>query len=413
MRRISILVCSALLAGGAASAMAQSAPAKAGAPGNTSSKPAANEVVTSVKLPPSPRALLPEALNGWVETEPPTSLTDPAQADPANAAALKEYDYTSGASTTYKRNGETLTVHALRFQDASGAYGAYSFYRQNGWPKENIGTGATSNHNRVLFWKGETVVDAIFSHIGPMSASEMRELANHLPNPPGTKAMMPPILTDLPQGSLDPQTTHYAVGPVGYAGAGGVLPADIVGFDRGAEVVTAGYSLISGPATLTIIDYPTPQMAEAMEPKIRDYIKAGSNAQPPWTKALQESDLASLEVRRSGPLVAIVSGDAIPNESHKLIEMVHYEADITKIPQPTDSEVKKTAQLLMGIAAIVIVGGSAALLLGFFLGGGRALYRIARGRPASSVFDEEFISINLREEWDDSTGALKSPHPKG
>jgi hypothetical protein len=393
--------------------MAQSAPAKTAAPGNSNSKPATNEVVTSVKLPPSPRALLPDVVDGWVETEPPISLTDPAQADPANAAALKEYDYTGGASATYKRNGETLTVHALRFQDESGAYGAYSFYRQNGWPKENIGEGATSNHNRVLFWKGETVVDATFSHIGPMSAGEMRELARHLPSPRGNKALMPPILASLPQGSLDGQTTHYALGPAAYAGAGGVLPPALVGFDRGAEAVTASYSLNSGPATLTIIDYPTPQMAEAMEPKIRDYIKAGSNAQPAWPKPLVDSGLASLEVRRSGPLVAIVSGDAIPDESHRLIEMVHYEAEVTAIPQPTDSEVKKTAQLLMSIAAFVIVGSSAALLLGFFLGGGRALYRIVRGKPASSVFDEEFISINLHEEWHESSSALKGPHPKG
>jgi hypothetical protein len=85
--------------------MAQTVPAKAAAPGNTSSKPAANEVVTPVKLPPSPRALLPEVLNGWVESETPKSLTDPAMADPSNVAALKEYDYTGGAATTYKRNG--------------------------------------------------------------------------------------------------------------------------------------------------------------------------------------------------------------------------------------------------------------------------------------------------------------------
>jgi hypothetical protein len=246
-----------------------------------------------------------------------------------------------------------------------------------------------------------------------MSAGEMRELAKSVPNPPGTKALMPPILANLPQASLDPQTTHYAEGPAAYVGAGGVLPPELVGFDRGAEAVTANYSLHSGPATLTIIDYPTPQMAEAQEPKIRAYIQAGSKAQPAWPKPLQDSDLASLEVRRSGPLVALVSGDAIPDESHKLLEMVHYEADLTSIPQPTDSEVKKTAKLLMGIAALVIVGGSAALLLGFFLGGGRALYRIMRGKPASSLFDEEFIRIDLREEWDETLKAPKGPHPKG
>ncbi len=192
-----------------------------------------------------------------------------------------------------------------------------------------------------------------------------------------------------------------------------MLPPDLVGFDRGAEAVTANYALNSGPATLTIIDYPTPQMAQAQEPRIRDYIKAGSKAQPPWPKPLQDSDLASLEVRRSGPLVVLVSGDAIPDESHKLLEMVHYEADLTALPQSSESEVTKTTKLLMGIAAIVIIGGSAALLLGFFLGGGRALYRIMRGKPASSVFDEEFIRIDLREEWDETPQSIKGPHPKG
>ncbi len=95
-----------------------------------------------------------------------------------------------------------------------------------------------------------------------MSAGELREIAAKLPMPTGNKAHDSadpgrPAASDL----LDPQTTHYALGPAGYAGAGGVLPPSLVGFDKGAETVTANYSLTSGPATLTIIDYPTPQIA--------------------------------------------------------------------------------------------------------------------------------------------------------
>jgi hypothetical protein len=110
-----------------------------------------------------------------------------------------------------------------------------------------------------------------------------------------------------------------------------------------------------------------------------------------------ESDLASLEVRRSGPLVALVSGDAIPDESHKLLALVHYESELTSIPQPTVSEVAKTGKLLLNIIVFVIIASLAAILLGFFLGGGRALYRIARGKPVSSVYDEEFIRLNLQD----------------
>ena len=395
------LTCCMVLLGAAVSAPAQAAPAKSAEPAKAVS-------------PATPAALLPDSFAGWVAAEPTRSLTDPAQADPANAAALKEYDFTDATVASYKRSGDTMSLRALRFHDASGAYGAYSFFRQNGWPKEEIGSGATSNHNRVLFWTGNTVVDANFSHIGPMSGSELRELASHLPMPGGNRSIAPPILSDLPKDSLDGQTTHYALGPAGYAGAGGVLPPDLVGFDRGAEAVTANYSLRSNTATLTIVNYPTPQMAAAQESKIRAYIKAGSQAQPPWPKPLQDSDQAALEVRRSGPLVALVSGDAIPDESHKLLGIVHYDADLTTIPAPPgDSDVAKTAKLLMGIVAIVIIGASAAILLGFFLGGGRALYRVAHGKPASTVYEEEFIHLDLREEWVEPVAAIDSPHPKG
>ena len=354
-------------------------------------------VTTGSPTAPKEKPLLPDAFAGWVASENPKAVTDPSALDNADAAALKEYGCTGGMTADYKRSDETLTVKALSFQDVSGAYGAYSFYRQNGWPKAEIGDGATSNKNRVLFWKGSTVVDATFSHAGPMSAGEMRELAKNLPVPQGNRGLPPPILASLPQSSLDKQTTHFAQGPAGYAGSGGALPPELVGFDRDAEAVTANYSLTSGPATLTLIDYPTPQMAEAQEKKIREYIKAGKGAQPSFPKPLEDSDQASLEVSRSGPIVALVSGDAISDESHKLLAQVHYSAELTRMPQGKDDEIVKTSRFLLGIAMLVIIGASAAILLGLFLGGGRALYRVAQGKPASSVYEVEFIRLHLED----------------
>jgi hypothetical protein len=383
MRWIRVIVATAALACAAGAGAQQSSAGKA-----------APEKATIISLP---RPLLPDSFAGWLAKDAPKGLTDPAQADGANASALKEYGFQNGATATYQREGETLTLRALRFGDLSGAYGAYSFYRGTGWPKAEIGSGAASNHNRVIFWNGVTVVDATFSKIGSMSGSELRELAKQMPVAQGSKALAPPILAILPKGSLDGQTTHYAMGPAGYAGAGGALPAELVGFDHDAEAVTADYSLTSNSATLTLIEYPTPQMAAAYETKIRAYIQAGNKAQPPFPKTLADSDQASLEVRRSGPVVALVSGDAVPDESHKLLASVYYREDLISVPQPTDSEASKAGQLLWGIATLVMIGAGAAILLGFFLGGGRALYRMARGRPASSVFEAEFIRLDLRE----------------
>lgn len=386
LRSIAVVAAAATLAAAGVAATAQGAPQKSGA----------------VKLelpaaPAKPKPLLPDAFAGWAMDGKAATLTDAAQADAANAQALREYQFTHALTATYKRDGETLTVKALGFLDASGAFGAYSFYRQSNWPKLDAGSGGGSNGKRVVFWLGNTVIDATFSEIGPMSPGELRELAKEIPVPGGNRALTPPILLNLPKPSLDSQTMHYALGLTSYAGSGGVLPAQMIGFDRGAETVTANYALSSNEATLTLIDYPTPQMAVAQETRIRDYIKAGSHAQPAFPKPLADSDQASLEVRRIGPLVVLVSGDAIPDESHKLLESVRFQENLTDIPQPTESEVNKTGRLLMGIVSLVIIGSSAAVLLGLFLGGGRALYRKATGKPISSVYETEFIRLNLEK----------------
>ena len=221
MRRVAVaLSCGAGLGCGAVFAVAQGQQPTA----------AEKQSATTIVLPPSPKALLPDAFDGWVTTEPSKVMTDAAQVDAASAAALKEYGFNAALLANYKRGSDTLSMRALRFDDASGAYGAYTFYRQNGWPKEDIGTGAASDHNRILFWQGTTVVDATFSRIGPMTAGELREIARQLPVPTGNRAMIPPILANLPQAQIDGQTTHYAEGPAGYAGSGGALPPALGGF---------------------------------------------------------------------------------------------------------------------------------------------------------------------------------------
>lgn len=174
-------------------------------------------VTIEVPVPASvkAKALLPDVFDGWETAAPTRIVTDPAQVDGSSAAALKEYDFAAAAIANYKRDNETLSIRALRFNDASGAYGAYSFYRQNGWPKEEIGTGATSDHshNRVLFWKGSTVVDATFSRIGPMSAAELRDLANQLPAARETGPFCRPFLPTCPRPHLTSRRRTMRWGP--------------------------------------------------------------------------------------------------------------------------------------------------------------------------------------------------------
>jgi hypothetical protein len=135
------------------------------------SLPAASQSNSAGAAKPQPgKPILPDVFDGWELNGAVKPLTKAADADPVNAAALAEYGFTDGAVAAYTRGDLTLELRAFRFSDATGAYGAYSFYRQNGWPKEEIGAGAASNKNQVIFWQGNLFADARFNKVDPSIA---------------------------------------------------------------------------------------------------------------------------------------------------------------------------------------------------------------------------------------------------
>ena len=81
--------------------------------------------------PSSPTAaaesLLPNEFAGWSLSGPVQENAAPEAADAANAAVLKEYGFQQFATAQYANGDNKLHVRAIRFQDASGAFGAFTF----------------------------------------------------------------------------------------------------------------------------------------------------------------------------------------------------------------------------------------------------------------------------------------------
>ena len=179
-----------------------------------------------------------------------------------------------------------------------------------------------------------------------------------------------------------------------------MLPSAVLDFDTDAELVTARY----GKGTLTVISYPTPQIAQAREAAIASAMKHGVVPGPKDAE----------RVKRAGPLVAVTGGDITGAEADALLKRVQFQGSVAMDQlQPQESEVAKTAKLLIGIASLTIILGIAAVLLGFFLGGGRALYRVMRGKPASSAMEEEFIALDLNKPPTDSAEAARGKAARG
>jgi hypothetical protein len=347
---------------------------------------------------PAPPPVLPTDFAGWTLSGAVQDSAAPEAADAANAAVLKEYGFQQFVTAHYVNGDNKLNIRAIRFQDASGAFGAFTFFRRPGSLTEQIGRSAAWDGSHVLFWNGATLVDATLDKVTPMTGSELRELAKTLPQPPGSANVAPPLPGYLPRQDLDPNLTHYALGPEAYARSGGVLPAALVDFALSAEAVTSNYSSRDGDGQITLLIYPTPQMAAARLRDIDAFLKAG-NTKSTWPQALAESRPDSLLTRRSGPIIAVTSGSLPPATAHKLINQVNYQADVVwNNPQGYISDGSKVARLILGIFALTGILGGAAILLGLFLGGGRALYRVLRGKPASAFQEEtEFIRLNLED----------------
>jgi Family of unknown function (DUF6599) len=360
-------------------------------------QPSTKSLSQKVIATAAPAPLLPESFAGFELQGKLDKTTLPANADPANAPVLVEDGFRDFASGSYKNNINTVTIRAMRFADASGAYAAYTFYRIPGTAPEDIGKGGAANGDRVLFWNGATLVDAKFDHLTAMSAAALRDLAEKVPIVGGAAGVPPALPGFLPRTNLEPTHTRYSLGPEAYTRSGGVLPAALIDFSKSPEVLSGGFNLRSGEGTLTIIEYPTPQIAAERERAIAAYLKAGSQPQQPFTEALENSNTQALATRRSGLLVAVTSGGFDAVDAHKLLDKVNYEASITwNNPAGYVSEPTKAARLLVSVVTFCLITCGATFLLGIFLGGGRALYRIARGKPASSMEEMEFIKLNLR-----------------
>lgn len=343
---------------------AQSRPAANSAKPTTS---AAKTATTSDSAARAAQTLLPETFAGWQITATPQQSTQTSTVDPGDAVPLQEYGFTRYESAKYTRDDGSLTVKAMEFGDATGAFGAFTFYRRPTMSRADIGSGGAFDGTRLLFWSGTTLVDAKFEHITPMSAGELRDLASQLPKPLGNLATPPRLPDYLPPQHLEQETIKYAIGPQSYQMGGGVLPPGLVDFGRSAEVVTAEYNALGGTGTLTIINYPDTDIAIDRQHAIQAYFASHGSTQYPWTPALTDSNPSAIQLRRSGPLVAVSSGSYSSGAANELLQRVHYEEIVTLGHQrPHTDDPKLVAQIILDVAALVGIFALIAIILGFF-----------------------------------------------
>jgi hypothetical protein len=352
----------------------------------------------------APAPILPKEFAGWQLAGTAQTSNDAALADPTNPGVLKEYGFTDFASGTYDRDdGRKLTVRAARFADASGSYGAFTYYKQPEMLNEKIGDQASSLNNRILFYRGNVLVDAVFDKLSVMSAAELRELASDLPLPQGSALNLPSLPTYLPKQAYVKNTAKYIMGPLTLDKIGSPISSQLVDFAAGAEVVQGNYESSGGEATLVLISYPTPQIAAEHLRRI-DAAHAPNAQATPGAPAVVE--IGTFIDKRSGPLVAIAAGPFSPSAAKSLLASVHYDADVTWNENTYFDKKNNLANLLWNV--ILLCGALMAITLvaGVAFGGVRVmLQRLIPERVRSA--EAEFISLHIDDGTTEAAGGVR------
>lgn len=327
-------------------------------------------------------AVLPNAFAGWQLASQPRKGSDPAAVDSAQSAALKEYGFAGYELATYAQAGRKLTVRAARFQDATGAYGAFTFYRLPAMLPERIGGGAAADGDRVLFFQNNFLIEARFDRITGMSAAELRELAQMLPRAEGPAANLPTLPNYLPREGVVANSTRFVLGPAAYATLGLDLPESVIDFSRNPEIAAGRVKQDSDEAVLLLISYPTPQIAIE---KLSAF------------ERLTLSPNLTYVVKRTGPIIKLVYGTVSTREANNLLGRVNYQAEVTWNENTGLSKRDNIGSLVIAALSLAGIIVMFSLGTGVVFGFGRAVVsRIWPSRFGKNA-DAEIIRLNLRK----------------
>jgi len=333
---------------------------------------------------PVGQANLPDSFGDWrTRSFQPVTENLLAQIAGNDALVLHEYGFLSGQQREYSSGDAMITVTLWQMRDATGSYGLLTFFRQPEMTEvEGEGT-ILRGRGRLLARRGAYVLDARGAGIDSLSVDEAGMLFGQIPSPGRGEDVLPPLPGYLPEQDLVASSTKFVMGPVALGRSGVELPASLLGFDLGAEVVLAQYRPSGNTVRLLLVSYATPQLAAK---QLRGFEEARSAA--PWSH---------VQMRRVGSLLAFVLDEAREEQAQPLFDGIRYESFVTwneYVPGPRDNvgALLTGAFLLAGFVLLVT------LVAGISFGGVRYL---AKKFLPWEVFDRpsamEIIKLNISE----------------
>jgi len=303
-----------------------------------------------------------------------------------DAAALREYGCRAVERIQYRRGADTLDVLGYEMQDATGAYGAFSFMRA---PEMQAPAGdslVASSSGRTLAVGANVLVDIRGEGLDRF-AKDISTLVSEL-NARGASSL--PVLAQyLPERGLVAGSERFVLGPVALKRFAPLAEADWVGFDQGAEVQLATYRVGGQSVTLLLAHYPTPQIASARLDGLRRWFNVNGGEEV-------VSGRPVVFARRTSSLVTVVTQTTSQNLADSLLQNVRYDTQVT-INEPGFNATDPTwGEMVVGIFYGTGIILSFGLVAGLAFGGIRLIVkRLLPGKVFDRDSSVEILQLGL------------------
>jgi hypothetical protein len=281
-----------------------------------------------------------------------------------------------------------VEVALFRFTDPSGAYSAATYrpYIPPGAVPAKAVQVVDHGHqaqvgNYLIVVAGDPSLDDQAKRVLAAVTPIVQKVADQTP--------LPPIRDYLPGTAREPNTDIYVLGPTQYREAASALGridaailADEAGFKSHAEAMLAKYKTAKDEATLLLLEYPTPQLAELHLRHLQ--------------RALADAKLTTSSIERKGSLLSIVLAPTSPEYADKLRAGVNYETQVTwNEPSSTATDPPITSTLVKIIIATFVFMG-VTLVLGIAFGGVRVITkRLFPGKVFDRKEQIEVLQLGL------------------
>lgn len=277
---------------------------------------------SSRRLLPSPRSACPIVFAGWTGE----TLVGVFAAEAPQAVALpysdvlREYGAESFQRRNYSRSGASLAVTLYRMHDPTSAFGAYTFLLDDQMAPSDLAPFSSLSRQRALLLVGNFLLEVTGADLRAARA-DLKELAAQFA-PRADQAPYPSLSRHFPPSGLVPNSARYLLGPLALNRLLPIASGDWIGFTNGAEAQFARYRLDGQEATLVLISYPTPQVAERQVSELSRWFSINpaedAGVGPP-----------TVYVRRASSLVAVVAHAHSRSLANSLLGKIYYASDVT------------------------------------------------------------------------------------